>query len=130
MSKIIIIGAGAMGSAFTIPCIENNNEVILVGGSTRMPCVKSSVEKVFKKKILNIYQSEQKNLNYIKFEQESFRPIKGYDYSKAPHLSPLFYQRFQWVPWHPRVDYCVPGELTTKWQVWENFHNDRNSAGN
>ena len=31
MSKIIIIGAGAMGSAFTIPCIENNNEVILVG---------------------------------------------------------------------------------------------------
>ena len=31
MSKIIIIGAGAMGSAFSIPCIENNNEVILVG---------------------------------------------------------------------------------------------------
>jgi len=27
MSKIIIIGAGAMGSAFTIPCIENGNDV-------------------------------------------------------------------------------------------------------
>ena len=31
MKKIIIIGAGAMGSAFTVPCMDNNNEVILVG---------------------------------------------------------------------------------------------------
>ena len=27
MKKIIIIGGGAMGSAFTIPCLENNNKV-------------------------------------------------------------------------------------------------------
>ena len=31
MTKIIIIGAGAMGSAFTIPCIENGNDVTLIG---------------------------------------------------------------------------------------------------
>ena len=31
MKKIIIIGAGAMGSAFTVPCMDNNNEVTLVG---------------------------------------------------------------------------------------------------
>ena len=31
MKKIVIIGAGAMGSAFTVPCIDNKNEVILVG---------------------------------------------------------------------------------------------------
>jgi len=31
MKKILIIGAGAMGSAFTIPCTDNNNEVTLVG---------------------------------------------------------------------------------------------------
>tara|TARA_A100001015_G_scaffold50747_1_gene55913 strand:- start:801 stop:1817 length:1017 start_codon:yes stop_codon:yes gene_type:complete len=31
MTKIIIIGAGAMGSAFTIPCIENGNDVSLIG---------------------------------------------------------------------------------------------------
>ena len=31
MKKILIIGAGAMGSAFTVPCVDNNNEVILVG---------------------------------------------------------------------------------------------------
>ena len=31
MKKIIIIGAGAMGSAFAIPCIENKNDVTLIG---------------------------------------------------------------------------------------------------
>ena len=31
MKKIIIIGAGAMGSAFAVPCIENKNEVSIVG---------------------------------------------------------------------------------------------------
>ena len=29
MKKIIIIGGGAMGSAFTIPCLENNNNVTI-----------------------------------------------------------------------------------------------------
>jgi glycerol-3-phosphate dehydrogenase (NAD(P)+) len=29
MKKITIIGGGAMGSAFTIPCLENNNKVII-----------------------------------------------------------------------------------------------------
>ena len=31
MKKIIIIGAGAMGSAFAVPCTDNKNEVTLVG---------------------------------------------------------------------------------------------------
>ena len=31
MKKIIILGAGAMGSAFTVPCLENKNDVTLVG---------------------------------------------------------------------------------------------------
>ena len=31
MKKIIIIGAGAMGSAFTVPCLENKNDVSLIG---------------------------------------------------------------------------------------------------
>ena len=29
MKKILVIGGGAMGSAFTVPCIENNNKVII-----------------------------------------------------------------------------------------------------
>ena len=31
MKKIVIIGAGAMGSAFSVPCADNLNEVFLVG---------------------------------------------------------------------------------------------------
>ena len=31
MSKIVIIGAGAMGSAFALPCIDNNHDVNIVG---------------------------------------------------------------------------------------------------
>ena len=29
MKKILIIGAGAMGSAFTFPCIDNKHKVTL-----------------------------------------------------------------------------------------------------
>ena len=29
MTKILVIGGGAMGSAFTIPCLENNNKVFI-----------------------------------------------------------------------------------------------------
>ena len=31
MSKIVIIGAGAMGTAFALPCLDNNHEVNIVG---------------------------------------------------------------------------------------------------
>jgi len=41
MKKILIIGAGAMGSAFTIPCVDNNNEVTLVGTHLENELIKS-----------------------------------------------------------------------------------------
>ena len=31
MSKILILGEGAMGSAFTFPCVDNGNNVSLIG---------------------------------------------------------------------------------------------------
>ena len=34
MSKILIIGAGAMGSAFAIPCLDNNHDTNIVGTHT------------------------------------------------------------------------------------------------
>ena len=33
MKKILVIGGGAMGSAFTIPCIENKNDVTITAVS-------------------------------------------------------------------------------------------------
>ena len=31
MSKIIVIGAGAMGTAFTFPCLDNNHDISIIG---------------------------------------------------------------------------------------------------
>ena len=31
MSKIVIIGAGAMGTAFALPCLDNNHDTNIVG---------------------------------------------------------------------------------------------------
>ena len=31
MSKIIIIGAGAIGTAFSLPCIDNNHDTNIIG---------------------------------------------------------------------------------------------------
>ena len=31
MSKIVIIGAGAMGTAFAVPCVDNNHDTNIVG---------------------------------------------------------------------------------------------------
>ncbi len=31
MSKIVVIGAGAMGTAFATPCLDNNHDVNIIG---------------------------------------------------------------------------------------------------
>ena len=31
MTRIVVIGAGAMGSAFAVPCVDNNHDVSIVG---------------------------------------------------------------------------------------------------
>ncbi len=61
-------------------------------------------EKKFKKKCLKIYNSEKNNLNYINVEKESFRPLQRYNYCNPPHSGILFYRRFRFFSWHPRVD--------------------------
>ena len=31
MSKIVVIGAGAMGTAFALPCLDNNHDINVIG---------------------------------------------------------------------------------------------------
>jgi LmbE family N-acetylglucosaminyl deacetylase len=64
-----------------------------------------------KRRLLGLYESEQKNLRHIATRQEVFRPLARYDYNRPPHGGRLFYQRHQWVPWHPRVDATQPEEV-------------------
>lgn len=65
-------------------------------------------ERELKRKALSFYRSERKNLRHIEIAREAFRPLAGYDYAQPPYRGTLFYQRFQWVPAHPRIDYCRP----------------------
>ena len=68
-------------------------------------------ERQHKQQLLAVYRSERGNLGYVRTEREVFRPLARYDYSRPPHAGKLFYQRFQWVPSHPRVDYGPPEEV-------------------
>jgi LmbE family N-acetylglucosaminyl deacetylase len=70
-------------------------------------------EQARKKAALAIYASEQKNLGYVRMEQECCRRLAAYDYSKPPHEGTLWYARFQWVPFpHPRVDFTKADEVS------------------
>ncbi len=48
MSKIVIIGAGAMGSAFALPCLDNNHDINIVGTHLE----NDFIENLKKKKII------------------------------------------------------------------------------
>ena len=74
----------------------------------------NSQEIIFKKKCMDTYRSERRNLNYIRIESEAYRVIKKYDYSKPPHVGVLFYRRFSFFSWHPRVDNDDPNLICKK----------------
>ena len=71
-------------------------------------------EKKNKAQLLAIYASEKKNLNYLSFTKESYRKIIDYDYSSPPHSGKLFYRRFSFFSWHPRVDSDTPRTVSEK----------------
>ena len=48
MSKILIIGAGAMGSAFSFPCVDNGHTVSIMGS----PLENKTIDEL-KKKLLS-----------------------------------------------------------------------------
>ena len=68
----------------------------------------SEKEKKEKIKFLKIYNSEKGNLNYLHLNEECYRKIYNYDYTKPPHHGKLFYRRFSFFSWHPRVDSDTP----------------------
>jgi LmbE family N-acetylglucosaminyl deacetylase len=82
---------------------------------TEQTLVLDDFEKSFKRRALAIYKSEHRNLGYVGIEQECFRPLIDYDYTRSPHEGRLFYQRFQWVPFHhPQIDRCTPADVSRK----------------
>ncbi len=86
--------------------IKNSNNYVLLLLDEKL--------KEFKKKGMQTYISEQKNLGYISLNQECYRPISSYDYSNPPHKGRLFYRRFSFFSWHPRVDRDTPNLICNK----------------
>ena len=70
MKKILVIGGGAMGSAFTIPCLENKNKVIITE-----PYSKNFIKELSSKK--KYHSSLQINLpKSLKFRKFSTNLLK------------------------------------------------------
>ena len=42
MSKIVIIGAGAMGSAFALPCLDNSHDINIIGTHLEGPFISTA----------------------------------------------------------------------------------------
>ena len=81
MKKILIIGAGAMGSAFSVPCLENRNDVSLVGTFLENDLIKSLKEKNNYHPALNI--NLPKNLNIERHDQIENLTQSGVDFIVA-----------------------------------------------
>lgn len=92
---------------------------IEIGRETVIRLTGEEVER--KRSLLALYASERGNLRHIDTTREVFRPLPHYDYSRPPHPGPLFYQRFQWLPWHPRIDATRPEEVceAMRTATWE-----------
>jgi len=67
MKRILVFGAGAMGSAFTVPCVDNNNDVVLVGTHLEDATIEIIKKEENFHKILNC--KLPKNLRVEKFEK-------------------------------------------------------------
>ena len=67
MKRILVLGAGAMGSAFTVPCVDNNNDVVLVGTHLEDATIQIIKKEENFHKILNC--KLPKNLKVEKFEK-------------------------------------------------------------
>ena len=67
MSKIVIIGAGAMGSAFAIPCLDNNHDINILGTHLENDFIDQL--KANKRLHLGLNTSIPEGVNLIKFEK-------------------------------------------------------------
>ena len=67
MSKIVIIGAGAMGTAFAFPCLDNNHDINIVGTHLE----NDFIDQLNKNKRLHLGLNTEipQGINILKFDQ-------------------------------------------------------------
>ena len=67
MSKIIVIGAGAMGTAFAVPCLDNNHDINIIG--THLEDNFIDQVKLNKRLHPGLNSTISEGINLIKFEK-------------------------------------------------------------
>ncbi|MDB9761125.1 glycerol-3-phosphate dehydrogenase [Pelagibacteraceae bacterium] len=67
MSKIVIIGAGAMGTAFAVPCLDNNHDINIIGTHLENDFIDSVIKNKRLHPGLNVNIPE--GINLMKFEK-------------------------------------------------------------
>jgi glycerol-3-phosphate dehydrogenase (NAD(P)+) len=67
MSKILVIGAGAMGTAFAFPCLDNNHDITVIGTHLENEFIDSVLKNKRLHPGLNINVPE--GVNLIKFDK-------------------------------------------------------------
>ena len=68
MLKIVIIGAGAMGTAFAYPCVDNKHDVTIIGTHLE----NKSIEEINKTKFHQGLKLElSQNIKFLKYEKMS-----------------------------------------------------------
>ena len=67
MSKIVVIGAGAMGTAFAFPCLDNNHDINIIGTHLEDNFIDSVLKNKRLHPGLNTFIPE--GINLIKFEK-------------------------------------------------------------
>ena len=71
MSKIVIIGAGAMGTAFALPCLDNNHDTSIVGTHLENDFIEPSIARKTSDKCQKIFEdtdvkrSSKENIDVI-----------------------------------------------------------------
>jgi LmbE family N-acetylglucosaminyl deacetylase len=90
---------------------ETHSNEFLAPNGAELKLWLSPEERLAKTNGLAIYASERRNLNYVRTEQEVFRPLAEYDYAKPPHPGTLFYRRYAWASFHPKVNHVRPQQL-------------------
>ena len=75
MSKIVIIGAGAMGSAFALPCLDNNHDVNIVGTHLENDFIENLKKNEYLHPGLNA--KIPKKIKFCKFEK--FKELLKFD---------------------------------------------------
>ena len=102
MSKIVIIGAGAMGSAFAVPCLDNNHDINIVGTHLENDFIDNLKKNEYLHPSLNTKIPKEINIfRFEKFDELLNSNVdlivlgissKGIDWT-ADQLSRLFYKK-------------------------------------